>query len=331
MRVQLVCVDLTRSRWLAPVHGPLPDAAALAEPSIIVLGPAPAPRVGATLTAVGRTRLLLFGGHDPLQQYDLLHGRPRARPWTCADECVRGGSADRVMADLFVLEVEEVSPTLVVCTWRPVPQPADAPWPPGREAHTAVHVPEGLLVYGGRDDRGVRLGDLWLYDLGASLPLKTRAADCLPPIQISRLTLLSLRTQPDAGRWTCLTPPVGIDATPPARSHHAACVVGGHMIVTGGWIAVGSEPTVPVGFLTPTAASASLASAASVPSAVRPEDADDDDPEADSSGTVAAADGGPATAPLATPAWQCSQALYLFDLGAFAGSECRGSLACAPR
>ena len=103
------------------------------------------------------------------------------------------------------------------------------------------------------------------------------------------------------------------------------------MIVTGGWIAVGSEPTVPVGFLTPTAASASLASAASVPSAVRPEDADDDDPEADSSGTVAAADGGPATAPLATPAWQCSQALYLFDLGAFAGSECRGSLACAPR
>jgi hypothetical protein len=96
---------------------------------------------------------------------------------------------------------------------------------------------------------------------------------------------------------------------PPPRSHHAACVVGRHMVVHGGWVLAGSEPVLPVG---------------AVAAAGKNNDNDEEDEEEEgeddvggkSAGTGAsaavAANDGDATI---GPTWACSAGLYLWDLG----------------
>jgi len=305
---QVACANITTSQWLPTERRwtPLPpedtaaDAAAPAPTAVLLTGDVPSARVGASLTRVG-DRLFLFGGMDALQRYG-RQARGAARlgstPLTAEHRArVFGGAiVCRPLCDLYEAQCLERSDGTVELRWTRWMRPdATAAWPSARESHVAVEAQGTLLIHGGRGAGG-RLGDLWRLDVG------TRA-------------------------WTQRAVDQAGPFVPPPRSHHAACMAGHLLIVSGGWIAAGAEA----------AATAAVAGTPAVPGTEGPRIEDDDEENDEDGGNAAKAQApgpngaaAPAAAAKATALespppqriWECSRLLFVFDTGTTFSAAC---------
>jgi len=201
----------------------------------------------------------------------------------------------RPLCDLYEAQCLERSDGTVELRWTRWMRPdVTAAWPPARESHVAVEAQGTLLIHGGRGASG-RLGDLWRLDIGM------RA-------------------------WTQRAADQAELFVPPPRSHHAGCMAGNLLIVSGGWIAAGAEA----------AATAAVTGGPVVPGTEGPrieEDEDENDENGDNAAKVQAPGSYTASAITTTKAtalespppqrlWECSRLLFVFDTGTTSYTIC---------